>query len=222
MTDVAVLEKRLEDAKRDLAEARRPSWLQRALAVTSVASVATLFAVTVWLMMRIQVWQAYGEQQHQVAQELRQQVEDAGESPVVEPLPPPEDGAPGVAGARGETGPAGPRGEPGRDGKPGSDGVDGKPGLDGKNGEPGAAGADGKPGADGESVQGPPGPAGPQGEPGPAGPKGDTGAAGRGLTDLVCDADGRWVATWSDGTVTYPGTCTAVPDPSPLPEPPQP
>lgn len=217
MTDVAVLEQRLEAAKRDWEHSKRPSWVMRVLAVISLAGVAGLLVFMLWLMGRIEVWQTYGEQQRQIATELQSQVESLGEKPVQEPLPPPEDGAPGAPGARG---PAGDPGERGPAGEPGRDGVDGKPGEKGDTGAvggPGPAGAKGDPGGVGEpGVAGPPGP---QGEPGPAGPKGDTGPAGRGLIDLICGADGRWVATWSDGTTTHPGTCTAFPDPSPLPSP---
>lgn len=208
MTDVAVLEQRLAEAKRERDRARKPSWFTWVLAVIALAGVGWLLWSNLWQQQRIHVWQQYGEQQHQVAQELRQQVEDTGEAPVADPLPPPEDGAPGVPGVAGPRGEKGDRGEPGR---PGADGVHGKDGSPGEAGKPGVDGVNGQDGG-----QGPPGPAGPQGEPGPAGPKGDP---GRGLTDLVCDADGRWVATWSDGTVTHPGVCTSFPNPSPLPSP---
>lgn len=103
---------------------------------------------------------------------------------------------PGRDGERGPRGPEGPRGEPGRDGEDGRDGSDGIA-QNGQDGQDGDDGTDGQ--------QGPEGPAGPQGAPG------EPGSDGRGISDIDCDDDGRFVISYTDGTtdtVGEEGACT--------------
>lgn len=116
------------------------------------------------------------------------------------------------------------KGEPGEPGPPGRDGADstvpGPPGRDGADstipGPPGPPGADstvpGPPGADGrdgvDGVNGTDGAdstvPGPEGPPGPQGPPGQP---GRDLSSAYCGDDGRWLMTYSDGTVADGGVC---------------
>lgn len=107
--------------------------------------------------------------------QLAQQVERLGASPIA--------GPPGSRGEPGEgaAGPTGPAGRPGPPGPVGPTGPTGRPGDDGV-GSPGSAGPTGAPGADGQTVTGP---AGPKGDTGPGGPPGAAGEPGK------AGADGR-------------------------------
>lgn len=113
--------------------------------------------------------------------QLAQQVERLGGSPVAGP--PGSRGEPGK-GAAGPSGPPGPQGERGASGEAGPVGPSGSPGTDGT----GATGPAGTPGADGQSVVGP---AGSQGEAGPRGEAGPPGAAGQDGADGRDGADGQ-------------------------------
>jgi len=106
-----------------------------------------------------------GDQLYGDAKALQRQVEDSGQTPVVQPSPITVEGpagATGPAGADGTPGAPGPAGSPGTngvtpaclsdssqcrgaDGTPGKDGADGAPGQPGADGAPGAPGADGRP-----------------------------------------------------------------------------
>jgi hypothetical protein len=126
----------------------------------------------------------------------------ASESP--DPLAGPQ-GIPGIQGPRGEQGYPGPAGRDGADstvpgpaGAPGADStIPGPPGRDGVDGLNGKDGVDGAPGAD-STVPGPPGATGPQG------PQGEP---GRGISSTVCNDDGRWIITYTDGGVQDAGQC---------------
>jgi hypothetical protein len=133
----------------------------------------------------------------------RKAAQVASESP--HPLPgakgePGRDGAPGRDGVNGADGLPGKDGQPGKDGAAGAAGRDGLPGADGLPGQPGADGVDGKDGAPGadSTVPGPPGATGPQG------PQGEP---GRGISSTVCNDDGRWIITYTDGGVQDAGQC---------------
>jgi hypothetical protein len=136
-------------------------------------------------------------------------------------------GVPGLQGPRGEQGfqgpagpqgPMGPVGATGPRGDTGLQGLLGLPGLNGVQGPPGADGADstvpgppGPPGAD-STVPGPVGPAGPAGADGAEGPAGPQGAAGRGIASSYCGDDGRWLITYTDGSVQEDaGQCRETP-----------
>jgi hypothetical protein len=99
-------------------------------------------------------------------EELSQQVEQLGGTPV----PPPTSSPVPIPG------PSGPPGPPGLSGQDGDEGANGSPGEDGGNGEPGPTGVPGIPGETGP--QGPAGPEGPQGPTGPQGPEGPSGPQG--------------------------------------------
>jgi hypothetical protein len=134
-----------------------------------------------WIVLTVQALHHELVTANQARDQLAEQVQQLGASPVA-----------GPPGSRGEPGPAstGPPGPPGPSGPPGPEGVPGAPGPSGSPGRPGAAGvsATGSPGPAGavgsagtDGVQGPtgdPGPAGPQGDPGPAGPAGPAGPQG--------------------------------------------
>lgn len=129
--------------------------------------------------------------------QLAQQVQRLGASPVA--------GPPGSRGEPGE-GEAGPAGVPGPTGPPGAPGPIGPTGPVGRTGPSGSPGADGVgtaglPGADGQSVVGPAGPPGEAGPPGPAGPAGSPGADG---TDGRDGADGKDGQTCPSGYSLQP------------------
>lgn len=132
------------------------------------------------------------EQQVQVLidndETLRNQLEDAGETPtapppedVIEDLPDPGDDPLGERGPRGFTGLQGPIGPIGPTGPAGPQGIPGDIGERGATGDRGPQGVQGEPGIQGEpgeSVVGPPGPIGPTGPAGPPGPEGKQGVQG--------------------------------------------
>ncbi|MGQ4513714.1 collagen-like protein [Streptomyces sp. DW26H14] len=125
--------------------------------------------------------------------QLAQQVQHLGGTPVAGPpgsRGEPGKGEVGPTGEPGATGPVGPSGPPGPSGKAGAKGKGGSDGVGtpGPSGSPGAAGEAGQPGADGQ-----PGAAGPQG---PAGPAGPAGADGK---DGTNGKDGRDGQTCPDG-----------------------
>lgn len=105
-----------------------------------------------------------------VAQDYRDQVSEAGGTPVG-----PDPGAI----LRGEPGPAGAAGQPGRDGASGAPGPSGAAGPSGAPGPSGRLGPSGPAGVPGPTGQpGPSGAPGPRGEPGPSGGPGPSGPAG--------------------------------------------
>ncbi|MEV6437224.1 collagen-like protein [Streptomyces anulatus] len=132
--------------------------------------------------------------------QLAQQVERLGASPVAGP--PGTRGEPGesLVGPSGPSGPSGPPGPPGSSGPPGKAGV-GKAGRDGAAATPipGPSGAAGQAGAD-SVVPGPTGPAGPAGPPGAAGKDG-VGKDGEDGADGRNGADGQ---TCPDGYTLQP------------------
>lgn len=152
--------------------------------------------------------------QQQVISELAAQVEELGGVPVATAAPPPsaaplpqgapENGTNGTNGEPGPSGPPGPSGAPGRDGANGTNGEDGTDGVNGTNGEQGVTGQIGE-----------------RGPPGERGPAGEQGPPGVGIASTVCDDDGQWIVTLTDGTVQYPGRCRADPAPQESPTPPQ-
>lgn len=117
------------------------------------------------------------------AQQLAQQLQSHGLTPVVTPATPGPQGPVGPAGTAGAIGPAGPPGAPGKDGAVGPTGAPGANGTNGTDGAPGATGP-----------AGPTGPQGPQGPPGPAGAEGKPGQPPSG-----------WTTTYPDGSTE---TCT--------------
>ncbi|MFE3400801.1 collagen-like protein [Streptomyces anulatus] len=123
--------------------------------------------------------------------QLAQQVERLGASPVA--------GPPGTRGEPGESlvGPSGPPGPPGASGPPGKAGV-GKDGRDGAAATP-IPGPSGPSGAD-SVVPGPTGPAGPAGPPGPAGKDG----VGKDGADGADGRDGADGQTCPDGYTLQP------------------
>ncbi|WP_228182001.1 collagen-like protein [Streptomyces anulatus] len=123
--------------------------------------------------------------------QLAQQVERLGASPVA--------GPPGTRGEPGESlvGPSGPPGPPGASGPPGKAGV-GKAGRDGAAATP-IPGPSGPAGAD-SVVPGPTGPAGPAGPPGPAGKDG----VGKDGADGADGRDGADGQTCPDGYTLQP------------------
>lgn len=146
--------------------------------------------------------------------QLAQQVERLGASPVAGPPgsrgepgkgaagPVGPSGSPGEQGATGEPGPVGPTGPVGPSGSPGSDGA-------GETGPSGAAGADG------QSVVGP---AGPQGEAGAPGPAGQDGADGRDGADGQTCPDGYSLQPPPgdpDGLICRRDGAPVQPDPDP-------
>lgn len=142
-------------------------------------------------------------------------------------------------------------GSPGRDGRDGKDGADGESvvGPSGAPGQTviGPSGAPGEPGRGvvsvlctsnrltvtytggqtvdvgscGRGAAGERGQAGADGSNGKDGAAGKDGKDGRGLTSMVCGDNGRWQATYTDGTTADAGQCrvVAAPDPQPTPEP---
>lgn len=141
---------------------------------------------------------------------LRDQVKDAGDTPVA----PSSDVVVEDSGSEGAPGVNGRDGSSGVDGVNGANGIDGLPGVAGPAGAPGEAGADfttqpadGRPG-----IAGAPGPVGATGAdsavPGPAGADGAAGPVGVGIYAISCQPDGSWLITLTDSTeLTAAGPC---------------
>lgn len=154
--------------------------------------VLVLFAATVlgvavaWILLSVQGLQHELRDSNLARDQLAQQVEDLGGTPVAGP--PGSRGEPGesVVGARGPAGPPGPSGAPG---KP-------APTITPSPGPPGPAGSPGAPGAN-STV---PGPTGPAGQDGAAGANGADGAPGKDGTDGQNGAPpAEWTYTDQDG-----------------------
>lgn len=182
---------------------------RRAALAAAVVLAVSLLGGGTWVALRLAELQGQADANAVAAQQLANQVEDLGATPVVEPP------------QAGERGPQGERGSPGRDGVAGADGQDGAPGATGPAGPVGASGPQGASGADGDP--GAPGPQGPQGEPGQPGADGQPGAAGpagpppAGWTWV--DVAGRTQSCTRDGgTDAAPHyACSAEPPPETVP-----
>lgn len=191
------------------------TWIARGV---GIALLAAVLASVAYLMLanagargeRIELLAQLDEAHAQLAEErskvdaLIEQVEAAGETPVVQPSDPDADPIPGPQGERGEPG------EPGRAPTAlevleavnaycasvgGCRGADGQPGAPGTNGQPGTDGTDGS--------AGPPGPAGPAG---PQGEQGIPGMNGVSILSVSCvmrdDLSTAFRFTFTDGEVT--------------------
>ena len=188
------------------------TWIARgvgiALLAAVLASVAYLmFANAGGRAERLELLHQLDESRALLAEErskvdaLIEQVEAAGETPVVQPSDPDADPTPGPQGERGEPG------EPGRDPTAlevleavnaycasvgGCRGADGQSGAPGTNGQPGTGGTDGS--------AGPPGPAGPAG---PQGERGIPGMNGVSILSVSCvmrdDLSTAFRFTFTDG-----------------------
>lgn len=184
-------------------------WMKWAAAVAAVLAgawvIATLFGVLAaqqesredraQLERQVDQLTAQARKDRAVSEALKQQIQNLGESPAVEPSDVPDDAdvvvIPGQKGERGEScieeiGYPRCRGAAGREGNAGTDGADSV--------EPGPAGAPGKDGTDGVD-----------------GKDGAPGADGRGITDAKCGDDDHWTLWWSDGTTSDGGLCRVAP-----------
>jgi hypothetical protein len=177
---------------------------RRGAFAAAIVLAVSLLGGGAWVALKLAALQGQADSNAQIAQQLADQVEGLGATPVVQPP------------QAGEQGPQGQAGPPGRDGDDGNDGAPGPTGPSGAAGQPGEPGEPGVDGIAGES--GPAGPPGPQGDPGPPGADGQPGQDG---------ATGQPPASWTwtdavgrtqsgtrdpgspDSAPTY--TCTAEP-----------
>ena len=182
------------------------------------------FAATVlgvafaWILLSVQGLQHELRESNTARDQLAQQVEDLGGTPVAGP--PGSRGEPGesVVGARGPAGPPGPSGAPGK----------AAPTITPSPGPPGPAGPSGVPGAD-STIPGPTGPAGQDGAPGADGADGVPGQDGTDGKDgappsewTYTDQDGREyrcipVDDFDPAQPRYRCTQTSGPEPTPEP-----
>jgi hypothetical protein len=191
------------ELRKDYRRRRRGDWGALLLAVLVGAFLA-------WVIYSVQSVHNELADANAARDQLAQQVQQLGASPVAGPpgsrgAPgPASTGPPGTQGAKGDRGEPGPastvRGPSGAPGAPGP--VSTVPGPAGPAGPAGAPGAPGQPGAD-STVAGPVGPAGPPGPAGQAGKDGKDGTDGQNCPDgyslqpalddpdaLVCRRDG--------------------------------
>lgn len=231
----AVLDRQEEDLARMHRASRRRNMLIWCLAVVSVIFGLVCLVLSMDNARLATVNAIYGDTQQQEKQSLAEEFDAACKSADFQrtpagsnicrkaeqvasepgtPLAGPQ-GIQGVQGPRGEQGfqgllgpmgPTGPKGDKGDKGDTGVGGADGSSGPVGPMGPMGPSGPAGAPGADGadSTVPGPAGPSGPAGADGAQGPQGEP---GRGIEETICNDQGRWIITYSDGAQQDAGQC---------------